>query len=345
MALEIDAEYYRALWVNSHEACPDWMPPPDLAAADAYLGNGYFETWCMDVVHRQLVQAARDPRFAFGETILTVWPPPSNFAGINAVTRVLHADDNSDGIGDRTVTVPMPIFHVLGLLSELGERYWVLPERVVQGHVVSGFASRGERGVVRALLYTHDARDTQSRSGSSFDITLNIGGLGWDGPASVQEYRFDQDHNSPFRLARTLRDRPAAGPRTDPAALAAVTRALEGNDRKVQREAFANLSRLDAAARQTLVPTILKLAGQEQDQDILAAAQKALASFFAPAAYSRAEIDQIQKICKYTSSRPTSYPRQPDGRIKLMIRLAGNGCTFLRIEPDAVQRLDEDIKQ
>jgi Glycosyl hydrolases family 39 len=122
VALEIDAQYYRALSVNSHGACPDWMPPPDLAAADAYLGNGYFETWCTDVVHRQLLQAGRDPRFAFGETILTVWPPPSNFAGINAVTRVIHVDDNGDSIGDRTVTVPMPIFHVLGLLSELGDR-------------------------------------------------------------------------------------------------------------------------------------------------------------------------------------------------------------------------------
>jgi Glycosyl hydrolases family 39 len=337
MALEIDAEYYRALWVNSHEACPDWMPPPDVAAADAYLGNGYFETWCMDVVHRQVVQAARDPRFAFGETILTVWPPPSNFAGINAVSRVLHADDNGDGIGDRTVTVPMPIFHVLGLLSELGDRYWVLPGRIEGGHVVSGFASRDDRGVVRALLYTHDARDTQSRSGSSFDITLNIGGLGWDGPASVQEYRFDQDHNSPFRLARTLRDRPVSGPSTDPAALAAVRRALEGTNRDAQRETLATMFKLDTAARQTLVPTILKLAGQEQDQVIRAAAQKALASFFAPAAYSRAEIEQIQTMCEYHSTEPTTRPRQPDGRIKLTIRLAGNGCTFLRIAPDALQ--------
>ena len=74
-----------ALWVNSHEACPDWMPPPDEAAADAYLGNGYFSSWCADVVHRQLQRAARDPRYAYGETILTVWPPPDNFAGLNAV--------------------------------------------------------------------------------------------------------------------------------------------------------------------------------------------------------------------------------------------------------------------
>ncbi len=342
MALEIDAEYYRALWVNSHEACPDWMPPPDLAAADAYLGNGYFATWCLDVVHRQLLQAARDPRYAFGETILTVWPPPANFAGINAVTRVLHVDDDGDGQGDRTVTVPMPIFHVLGLLSELGDRYWVLPERMEGGHVVSGFASRDDRGVVRALLYTHNARDTQSRSESSFDVILSLGGLGWGGPAAVTEYRFDRDHNSPFRLARTLRDRPASGPRAEPARLAAITLALEGTDREAQREALATLSDVDVSARQTLVPTILKLAGQEQDQVVRAAAQKALASFFAPAAYSRAEIDQIRKMCECHSSKMESRPRQADGRIQLTTRLAGNGCTFLTIAPDERREQDEE---
>ena len=62
MALEIDADYYRTLWVNSHESCPYWLPPPDLAAVDSYLGDGFFPTWCLDVVHRQLSQAARDPR-------------------------------------------------------------------------------------------------------------------------------------------------------------------------------------------------------------------------------------------------------------------------------------------
>ena len=50
VALGIDPDYYRALWVNSHEACPDWMPPPDEAATDSYLGNGFFPTWCLEVV-------------------------------------------------------------------------------------------------------------------------------------------------------------------------------------------------------------------------------------------------------------------------------------------------------
>ena len=208
IALEIDPEYYAHLWVNSHESCPDWMPPPDEAASDSYLGNGYFPTWCVDVVHRQLARAARDPRYAYGETILTVWPPPINFAGLNAVTRVIGCDDNGDGRSDREVTVPMPIFHVLGLLSDLGDRYWVLPDQTAGGHKVTGFASRDDGGIVRVLLYAHDPRDTQSRSGATFDIALELSGLGGSSPITVQEYRFDRDHNSPFRLARALRDRP-----------------------------------------------------------------------------------------------------------------------------------------
>ncbi len=215
VALGIDPEYYQALWVNSHESCPDWLPPPDQAAADAYLGNGYFPTWCADVVHRQLRQAARDPRYAYGETILTVWPPPANFAGINAITRVIHCDDDGDGRSDRTVTIPMPIFHVIGMLADMGNHYWVLPERVAAGNITTGVASRDDRGTIRILLYAHHAQDTQSRSEASFEITLDLDGLGWPGPAAVEEYRFDREHNSPFRLIRFVQS--VAGPTAYPA--------------------------------------------------------------------------------------------------------------------------------
>jgi hypothetical protein len=258
-ALEIDPGYYRALWVNSHEACPDWLPPPDEAAADAYLGNGYFETWCLDVVHRQLARAAGDPRYAYGETILTVWPPPSNFAGLNAVTRVLQVDDDGDGRRDRTLTVTMPIFHTLGLLSDFGDRYWVLPDQTAVGHVVSGFASRDERGVVRVLLYTHNSQDTQCRSSTSFDIQLKLSGLNWNGPTRVSKYRFDRDHNSPFRLARTLRDRPVPGHR----------------------------------------------------------------------------IAEIQRMCACLATSTKIDQRDAEGRLHLEAQMVGNGCIFLKIEPDS----------
>jgi hypothetical protein len=258
VALEIDPVYYRTLWVNSHEACPDWLPPPDEAATDAYLGNGYFATWCADVTRRQLEQAARDPRYGYGETIMTVWPPPRNFAGVNAVTRMLQVDDNRDGRSDRTVTVPMPIFHVLGLLSDLGDRYGVLPEQTVAGHKVSGFASPDDKGAVRVLLYTHHAQDTQSRSDASFDVSLALHGLAWEGPARVTEYRFDRDHNSPFRLAHAWRARAAGRESAElflalsaysPAEVEEVQKVCECRPSEPAIRARASAGRLDLTTR------------------------------------------------------------------------------------------------
>jgi Glycosyl hydrolases family 39 len=334
MALEIDPVYYRALWVNSNEACPDWMPPPDEAAADAYLGNGFFPTWCLDVVHRQLVQAARDPRYAYGETILTVWPPPANFAGINAVSRVLHVNENGDGRGDRTVTVPMPIFHVLGLLSDLGDRYWVLPARVAGGHRIGGFASRDDEGVLRLVLYTHQAADTQSRSGAAFEVIVTLDGLDGEGPFRVQEYHFDRERNSPFKVARALRDRSVAVAATDATRVTALIRDLEGSDRVAQREALAAVHKLDAAGRRLTVPAILKLAGQEQDRVVRELAKDAVKTLFAPTAYTRAEIEQIQKLCECRPTGTAALVREGDGRVRLRTRVAGNGCVFLKIESE-----------
>ena len=106
LALEIDAEYYAGLWVNCFESCPNWAPPPDVAADDSYLGNGYFPTWCAEVARRLLARAAEDRRYAYGESLLTFWPwPNSNFGGHNDATRVIAVDDNGDGQPDREETV------------------------------------------------------------------------------------------------------------------------------------------------------------------------------------------------------------------------------------------------
>jgi len=112
LALETDAEYYADLWVNCFEACPNWAPPPDVAASDSYLGNGYFPTWCADVARRLLTKAAADGRYAFGESLLTFWPwPNSNFGGQNDAIRVIAVDENGDGQPDREETVAMPILN------------------------------------------------------------------------------------------------------------------------------------------------------------------------------------------------------------------------------------------
>lgn len=207
VALKIDAEYYAHLWVNSHEACPNWIPPADPAAADSYLGNGYYPTWCADVVARQLRRAAADPRYAYGETILTFWPFPNrNFQGLQNATRAINVDDNADGKTDREVTVATPVFHFLGLLSTLGDRYWPLPEQTCGGHVLAGFAARTPNDL-RVVLYTHNAQDTQSRSEQSFNVTCGFSGIVWP-QVKVRAYRFDRDHNTYFRLGQQLRDRP-----------------------------------------------------------------------------------------------------------------------------------------
>jgi hypothetical protein len=333
MALEIDPDYYAKLWINSHEACPDWMPPPDLAAADSYLGDGYFPGWCADVVHRQLLRAASDSRYAYGESILTVWPPPVNFAGLNAVTRVLQCDQDGDGSADQEVTVPMPIFHALGMLSDLGDRYWVLPDRAVGGHVVSGFASRDDRGVVRALLYAHHARDTQSRSEATFEVALDLGGLGGTSPVSVREYRFDRDHNSPFRLMRALRDRMASAGPSDSVRQASALRALEGGDLAAQRQALATVEKLGPATVQAVAPALMKLAGEAKDPSIREAAREVIRKALAPPAYSRAEVEEIRRACECRPTAATVRPRETGGRLRLSTKMAGNGCTFLIIEP------------
>ena len=341
VALEIDPDYYRPLWVNSHEACPDWMPPPDEAAADSYLGNGFFPTWCLDVVHRQLSQAAKDGRFAYGETILTVWPPPANFAGINAVSRMLHIDENGDGRGDGTVTVPMPVFHALGLLSDLGDHYWVLPAQEVGGHRIGGFASRDDAGVLRVVLYTHQPEDTQSRSAAMFDVKLELKSLAGEAPVRVEEFPFDRDRNSPFKAMRVLRDRPSAAGAHSPARLAELIRGLESRDRRTASAALDSLHTLDAAARQAAVPALLKLAGQTQDQAVRDLANDVIKTVFAPKAYSRPEIEAIQKQCECRSMGTARVAGQTDGRVLIATRVAGNGCVFLKIVADQVHEPDD----
>ena len=249
------------------------------------------------------------------------------------MTRVLHCDDDGDGRGDRTVTVPMPIFHVLGLLSDLGDRYWVLPEQRVGGHAIGGFASRDE-GVVRVLLYTHHAEDTQSRSEASFDVTLDLDGLGWMGAARVQEYRFDRDHNSFFRQGRALRDRAPQAGNNDRVLLTALIGTLGDDDPRTQLEALGTLKTLGPSALPAL-PAIRTLAEKTKDDRVRTAAQAALVSIFAAPAYSRAEVEEIRKRAECHPTGSGSRPREADGRLRLTARVAGNGLNILVIEPDS----------
>jgi putative sterol carrier protein len=212
IALEIDPAYYAKLWVNSHECCPNWAPPPDPAVGDSYSGNGYFPTWTADVVRRQLHQASLDPRFSFGETIMTLWPwPDGNLrGGIQAYTCVVGEDSDGDGKPDRSVTLKKSIFNFIELLASMGDDYLVLPELKQGGHVVSGFATHNPQEA-RVLLYSHNEQDTQARSGQDFRVKLEMSNLPWK-EVVVRQYRIDRDHNTYFRLRERMGQRPSYSP-------------------------------------------------------------------------------------------------------------------------------------
>jgi len=335
MALQIDAEYYAGLWVNSHESCPGWDVPPDPAYSDSYLGNGYFPTWCADVARRRLQRAAADARYAYGESLLTFWAWPSeNFAGRNDCVRAIRVDDDGDGRPDRTVTVAMPILHFLGLLARMGPEYRVLPERTVGGHVVSGFASQVE-GKLYVLLYSHQALDTESRSDAEFDVTLSLGGLKPQ-KVQVQEYRFDKDHNSYFRLGRQLRDEALQRPQ-DAAELARfqeAVRQIESDSRDAQLEGLGRLGELGPTAAHASGP-IWRLLQKTSDLTVRKKAMAMLLRIHAPRAYPASEVRKVQELAALRSTGVSSHRVGADGRLQLNLSLAGNGANWIDIAPQS----------
>jgi hypothetical protein len=344
MALEIDAEYYAGLWINSHESCPGWDMPLDPAFSDSYLGNGYYPTWCADVTRRLLAKAADDPRYGYGETILTFWPwPARDFEGRNDCVREVQVDDSGDGLRDRTVTLPMPILHFLGLLNRMQDEFWVLPEQTVGGHVVSGFASRGDCENPRwfVLVYAHQMLDTQSASGRSFDVSLDLRGLPADGYVA-REYRFDKDHNSYYRLARLLRDR--TSPRLDPPPLvrerfqAAVQR-LESPDRDAQLAALEEIEQLKIVGNWAVLP-LLEFYQRTQHAESRDRVVQLAQRHTAPRAYPAAEVREIETLARLQQTRTQQHQVAADGRLTLQIPLAGNAASFWEIEPAETHQPD-----
>ena len=331
MALAVDPEYYADLWVNSHENCPDWMPPPDEAAADSYLGNGYFPAWAVDVARRLLARAAEDPRYGFGESILTVWPPNQNLAGLNAVTRVLHADDDGDGRADRKVTVPMPIFHVFNLLSDLDGSFWVLPERTVGGHVVGGFAAR-DGATTRVALVAHAAHDTQSRSGHEFAATVEVAGLPADANFAVRSFRFDRADNTSFEPARALRAQ-LEPPPAPAATLDRLVGQLRQDDRPDDRRAaLRDLAALGRAARPAL-GDILGAIGVIRDPALRAEARAVVERTFAVPALPGPAVERLRSLGELQVTDESRRRTDAAGRLSVPARLRGNGVVFLELAP------------
>jgi hypothetical protein len=336
MALAIDAQYYERLWVNSHESCPGWDVPPDPAFSDSYLGNGYFETWCADVARRQLARAAADPRYGYGESILTFWPWPSpNFEGRNDCVRLIQTDDNGDGIPDRAVTVAMPILHFLGLLNGKPSDYRVLPEQTIGGHVVSGLVAADDREI-RLLVYSHHALDTESRSEAAFDVSVDLAGGRWP-EAALREYRFDKEHHSYFRLGRSLRDQANPAERPDTAQrLREALQALQSDSAERQTAALDTLSELGPAAHSAAFPLLLFLQ-KTSDTTLRQKGEAVVKRVTLPRPYPAAVVRQIEKLAQLDVTTTRRLLADPAGRFSVQIPLAANGASFLVLTPPARQ--------
>ena len=336
IALYIDPEYYAGLWVNSYESCPGWNMPPDPAFGDSYLGNGYFPTWCVDVIRRQLQAAADDSRFGFGESILTFWPwPNANFSGGNACTRVIHIDNDADGRADRSATVAMPILHFLGLTNRMGNQYLVLPERTIGAHSVSGIASRTDNRT-QLVIYSHAPLDTESRSEQKFEILLNLSGVAGR-KAHVTEYRFDKDHNSYFRLARSLREQRIASTSKlyDEAKqrVRAAIRKLESGEKPTIQQALQELSDLGPAANAALA-SLFVLAQNSPDGDIRAKATETAFRLNAREAYSPDVLRQVEELSTLRSTATSLHSVDAEGCLQLNVSISGNGANVVVIEHD-----------
>jgi len=336
IALDIDPEYYASLWVNSHEACPGWDMPPDPAFGDSYLGNGYFPTWCVDVMRRQLQKAADDARFGFGESILTFWPwPNANFGGGNACTRVIQIDDDADGRLDRSATVAMPILHFLGLTSRMGNQYLVLPERTIGAHSVSGIASRTDDRT-QLVVYSHSPLDTESRSEQEFEIELNLSGVPGR-KVHVTEYRFDKDHNSYFRLARSQRERriAATSDLTDEMKqrIRAAVRKLESGEKPTILQGLQELSELGPAAKSALA-SLYVLVQNSPDGEVRAKATETAVRLNAREAYSPDVLRQVEEFSQLRSTATSTHSIEAEGRLQLKLSISGNGANVVVIEHD-----------
>jgi hypothetical protein len=334
MALAVDEEFYREVSINSHESCPGWSPPPDEGAADSYLGNGYFPSWCADVVQRQLQHAASDNRYAFGDSVVTIWPPPQGFAGLNTLARRLPVDDDGDGTSDRTVSVATPIFHALTLLSDFGPEYWPLQSQEVAGHTVSGFASRDEKGVMRVAVFSHHAEDIQSRSDQTFAVSLDLSSLADDGPFRVTHYRFDREHNTYFNQAVALREEAAAV--TDPQKVRQLTRILETGDPTALREALPEIEKLDSTSLAAVAPAFLQMFSSLTDKELREAVQAAVQRLFVSTAgaqpgYAPEAMQQMEVLARLSAEARLDEPEEKSPRLNL--KLLSNGASFVILEP------------
>lgn len=340
MALAVDPIFYERISICSFELMPDWLGPQDPAVEDSYLGNGFFTNWAADFVARLLAQAASDARYAYGESVLTIWPwNIPGFQGTTGFARTIHIDDNDDGYADRSRTMPTPILHFLKLLHGMGPEFWPLPEQILEGHTVFGFGSRSNADI-RFLISAYNDKDLQSRSDREFLMNVEVQGLPWR-TVAITQYRFDKIHNTSYEVLRNLRERSGtdwANPYPPYIAYISGIQALEDGRVEVQRDALRWLGALDKGA-ELAVFQLKELARSSKDWRVEAGAWKMLRKIRGKGEVcNSAEAGQLEALAELRATRVERKSLGEDGALQLSLPVLANGLNFVVIEPAASRR-------
>jgi len=259
--------------------------------------------------------------------------PNSNFAGLSAMTRLIHIDADGDGLVDRRETIATPIFHFISQLQMMGTDFWAMPEFQVGGHVVSGFASRGA-DAIHALLYTHHNHDPQSRSNQRFEAHLKLRGINW-GRAKVTQYQFDKQNNSYFEMGKALRDRKKRNleEMSQSAAWMIHLNMLRTMPAEVVLAMLANL-RAKPVFAELVVPEIQRLAKTSQNASVKSAALETLEALRHEGdLLTMAEFRAVQEKSKLQPTRIEILEADADGNLSVLVPIAANGANRIVIEP------------
>ena len=207
-SLSIDAAFYAALRVHSHETTPDWVGSRDPGWKEVYGWGGFFPSWGGDYFRRILDFAMADSRKAGGKATLLAWPFNYNFDGEASIAGFMRVDDNGDGNQDRVEAVADSFFRFAELAGWMSSTVASLPTLFDAGDSVSGWRSV-EPGADRFLMYAHDPLDIEARETGGWNVTLQLS-HGRFPSVAVTEYRIDRDHGARTALA-ALPDRGSNG--------------------------------------------------------------------------------------------------------------------------------------
>ena len=215
----------------------------------------------------------------------------------------------------------------------MSDRYWVLPEQVIGGHVVCGFASQDDNTLF-LLMYSHDPMDVQARSRAEFAIQLELRGVTWT-EASMREYQFDKDHNSYFRLGRELRDRPPSAPnvlRPDADQVAELLAGFADQDPAVQLAAVTKAATYDELPEPVL-GAAFQLYGITKDETIRATIEEAGKRITSrQPGFDPIQVARVKELSGLHVTRRSQLQADGSGRVRVTIPVAANGANFAVIE-------------